>query len=127
MTNFFAIMIGGALGALLRHLIFLVAQRPGGPMFPLGTLAANLLGCLAIGLLWYFFEGSRLTQEWRLFLFTGLLGGFTTFSTFARETVDLIRVGDWKSAVAYVMISNTLGIVMVVAGMMMARRLHQGI
>lgn len=127
MTNFFAIMIGGALGALLRHLIFLVAQRPGGPMFPLGTLAANLLGCLAIGLLWYFFEGSRLTQEWRLFLFTGLLGGFTTFSTFARETVDLIRVGEWKCAVAYVMISNTLGIIMVVAGMMMARRLHQGI
>ncbi len=127
MTNFFAIMIGGALGALLRHLIFLLAQRPGGPMFPLGTLAANLLGCLAIGLLWYFFEGSRLTQEWRLFLFTGLLGGFTTFSTFARETVDLIRVGEWKSAVAYVMISNTLGIIMVVAGMMMARRLHQGI
>lgn len=127
MTSLFAIMIGGALGALLRHLIFLLAQRPGGPLFPFGTLAANLLGCLAIGLLWYFFEGSRLSHEWRLFLFTGLLGGFTTFSTFARETLDLVRFGEWKIAVAYVMISNTLGIVLAVAGMLLARRLHQGI
>lgn len=127
MSQFIAIMVGGALGALLRHLIFLLTQRPGGPDFPVGTLAANLLGCLAIGLLWYFFEGSRLTHEWRLFLFTGLLGGFTTFSTFARETLDLVRFGEWKTALAYVMISNILGLLLVVVGMLLARRLHQGI
>ncbi|WP_041719463.1 fluoride efflux transporter CrcB [Desulfurivibrio alkaliphilus] len=127
MTQLIAIATGGALGAMLRHLVFIFTQRPGGPLFPVGTLTANLLGCLAIGLLWYFLEGSRLTHEWRLFLFTGLLGGFTTFSTFARETLDLIRVGEWKIAAAYVMISNTLGILLAVAGMMLARRLHHGL
>ncbi|MDZ7641162.1 MAG: fluoride efflux transporter CrcB [Desulfurivibrio sp.] len=123
MLNIIAILTGGALGALLRHFVFLLVQRPAVPGFPYGTLAANLLGCLAIGFLWYLLADSRLLQAWRLFLFTGMLGGFTTFSTFARETVALIEVGEWKIALAYVGISNTLGIGLVFTGMLLARRL----
>ena len=124
MGNIIAVLSGGAIGSLLRHLIFLLVQRPGGSGFPYGTLAANLLGCLAIGFLWYLLIESRLTQEWRLFLFTGILGGFTTFSTLARETTDLLRIGAWKTALAYVGISNLLGIALVFAGMLLARRLQ---
>lgn len=124
MLNFVAIAVGGALGSLLRHLIFVLVQRPTPAGFPYGTLAANLLGCLGIGFLWYLLIDSRLQYEWRLFLFTGLLGGFTTFSTLARETTDLIRLGEWKSAVIYLGASNVLGILLVFAGMLLARRLQ---
>lgn len=117
-----AVVAGGGIGALLRYLVFLLVQRPAGPGFPSGTLAANLLGCLLIGFLWSLFEGTRLSNEWRLFIFTGILGGFTTFSTFALETTQLARVGQWKTALAYIGLSNTLGIILAMAGYALARR-----
>ena len=122
MLNIFAIFVGGGLGATLRHGIFLLVQRPAGLNFPAGTLAVNLLGSLFIGYLWSLFEASRLSHELRLFIFTGLLGGFTTFSTFTRETTQLIRIGEWKTALLYAGISNVLGIALVAAGFLLARR-----
>ena len=121
MLKILAVMTGGSLGALSRHLVFLLVQRVS-TTFPAGTLAANLLGCFGIGLLWSFFEGTRLTNEWRLFIFTGFLGGFTTFSTFARETTQLLKIGEWKSALVYAGISNILGIILVMAGYYISRR-----
>lgn len=115
-------MIGGGLGATFRYGLFLIVQRFSGPSFPTGTLAANLIGSLLIGFLWQVFEGTRLANEWRLFIFTGFLGGFTTFSTFTRETTQLLKVGEWKSAVAYMVLSNGLGIALVVCGYLLARR-----
>ncbi len=122
MLKILAVMTGGSLGAASRYLLFLVVQRLSGTSFPAGTMAANLLGCFTIGLLWSFFEGSRLTNEWRLFIFTGFLGGFTTFSTFARETTQLFKVGEWRTAIIYAGISNILGIVLVLAGYYISRR-----
>ena len=124
MLKILAIMTGGSIGAVSRYIIFMLVQRSEGPEFPTGTLAANLLGCLIIGFLWSLFEGTRLAHEWRLFIFTGFLGGFTTFSTFARETTQLIKVGEWKTALAYVTLSNTLGIVLVFVGYFLARRIE---
>ena len=122
MLKIFAIMTGGGIGAAARYGLFMLTQRLLPVDFPAGTLAANLLGSFLIGFLWSGFEGSRLTNEWRLFIFTGFLGGFTTFSTFARETTQLFKVGDWKSAVIYLAVSNILGVALVAAGYVMARR-----
>lgn len=122
MLKILAVMTGGSLGAASRYLLFLAVQRLPGAAFPTGTLAANLLGSFLIGLLWSFFEGSRLTNEWRLFIFTGFLGGFTTFSTFARETTQLFKVGEWKTALVYVGISNIFGVALVLAGYYVSRR-----
>ncbi len=122
MLKIFAILTGGGLGAVCRYTIFMLVQRPQAPEFPFGTLAANLLGSFLIGYLWFLFEGTRLSNEWRLFIFTGFLGGFTTFSTFARETTQLIKVGEWKTALVYLALSNILGITLVVAGYFLARR-----
>ena len=123
MFKLLAIMAGGSIGAACRHGMFLLVQRWTGPVFPAGTLAVNLIGSFFIGFLWYIFDKPYWSQEWRLFLFTGLLGGFTTFSTFTRETFQFFKVGDWKSAVAYVTLSNVLGVALVFVGYLLCRRL----
>ncbi|HSH13965.1 MAG TPA: fluoride efflux transporter CrcB [Desulfurivibrionaceae bacterium] len=122
MLKILAVMTGGAMGSVSRYLLFMATQRVAGGTFPIGTLTANLLGSFSIGLLWCLFEGSRLTNEWRLFIFTGFLGGFTTFSTFTIETTQLFKAGEWRSALVYLGISNTLGLLLVFTGYYVARR-----
>jgi len=109
-------MIGGGIGAACRHGVFVGIHALTGLNFPIGTLTANLAGSFLIGLFWGLFENSPLSPEMRLFLFTGILGGFTTFSTFMRETTQLFKVGQWKEATLYLGMSNILGILLVVLG-----------
>jgi len=123
MRNILAIMTGGSIGAVIRHGVFLVVQRFSGPLFPGGTLAVNLIGSFFIGFLWCLFDEANWSHEWRLFVFTGFLGSFTTFSTFTRETFQLFKVGDWKTALAYVTISNICGIILVLCGVLLCKRL----
>ena len=123
MINVLAIMAGGSIGAVCRHGLFLLVQRFAGAAFPAGTLAVNLLGSLLIGFLWCLFYETHWSHEWRLFVFTGLLGGFTTFSTFTRETFQLLKTGEWKTAAAYVTVSNLFGILLVFCGIMLCKRL----
>jgi CrcB protein len=92
MLKFIVIGLGGGLGAILRYALAGLAQNWSKSIdFPYGTLAVNLLGCLLIGLLGGLVETRSLfSPETRLFIFVGLLGGFTTFSTFSNETFSLL-------------------------------------
>ena len=100
------VMAGGAIGAGLRFLLGRVALHQMGPGFPWGTLAANVIGGLAMGVLAgamaRFIDGD---EGWRLFLGVGLLGGFTTFSAFSLETVNMIERGAAGMAALYIFVS----------------------
>nr|MBF0221817.1 fluoride efflux transporter CrcB [Desulfobulbaceae bacterium] len=123
MIKIILIMIGGGIGAAFRHGLFIGVHSLTGLTFPVGTLSVNLLGSFLIGLFWGLFESSHLSPEMRLFLFTGVLGGFTTFSTFMRETTQLLKIGQWREAVLYLGMSNILGILLVVLGFFSAHHI----
>jgi len=117
------VALGGAIGAACRHLANAGALRLFGPGFPVGTLAVNIVGGLLMGLL----AGSLALryagggQGLRLFLGTGILGGFTTFSAFSLDAVALWQRGDPALASAYVIASVALSIAALLAGLSLAR------
>ncbi len=110
--------LGGGLGAILRYVVGgLVQQSTNSASFPYGTLAVNVAGCLLIGLLGQLGEARGLfTPEGRLLVFTGLLGGFTTFSSFGFETLELARAGLNIPALGNVAANVLLGLGAVWAG-----------
>jgi CrcB protein len=118
--------IGGAVGAVLRHVVSGHIQgqfRLGG--FPYGTLAVNVIGCLLIGLFSQVAQRpGRFTSEGVLFLFVGMLGAFTTFSTFGKETVDLLHSGRTVAALANVGIHVVAGLAAVGGGYELGRFLQ---
>lgn len=92
MEKLFAVMIGGALGSGLRYGITVLANMHGGITFPYGTIIVNLVGSFCIGILMMYFNShSELAPAVKLFFITGILGGFTTFSTFNMELLTFIR------------------------------------
>lgn len=116
MMNWFAVGMGAALGAWLRWGLNLWLNAAGN-VLPLGTLAANWSGGLAIGFLVAFFEGHpSLPPAWRLFLITGLLGGLTTFSTFSAEAMVLLQRGDYLWALAHSGLHLLGSVILCVAG-----------
>jgi len=109
LVKLLCIAAGGALGAVSRFAVAHFVQRAAGPDFPWGILAVNALGCLVIGVLGaYFTDDADLAGPWRVFIFIGLLGGFTTFSTFSFETLELLNDGHTLRAGAYVLLTNVL-------------------
>jgi fluoride exporter len=122
--GFLIVFFGGGLGAALRHGVNLVAARALGTEFPYGTLIINVLGSLAMGLIAeYFALKIGLPQRWRLFLTTGILGGFTTFSAFSLEAALLYERGQQMGAAIYVIASVVLAIGALFAGMAIVRML----
>ncbi|WP_298404245.1 fluoride efflux transporter CrcB [uncultured Chloroflexus sp.] len=122
MNNVLAIALGAAIGANLRYGIGLWAAQRFGTAWPYGTLIINLLGCLLIGVL-LTLTANRLTlsEPVRLMLVTGLLGGFTTFSTFGYESFTLFNAGNWLAALGYVGGSVVGGLIAVVVGVGLGR------
>lgn len=106
------VAIGGAVGCIARYLCSAAAMHFAATWrFPLGTFIVNVAGCFAAGLLIGLAENHDfLTRDLRLLLFTGLLGGYTTFSAFGVETVSLIEKGEWSVAAAYVVSSVLVGL-----------------
>ena len=119
---FFIVFLGGGLGAALRHGVNLAAARLLGTSFPWGTLTVNVIGSLVMGLMaaWFAFEGSP-SQHWRLFLTTGILGGFTTFSTFSLDTALLYERGELGVAALYVAVSVAAGLAGLFGGLALVR------
>ena len=122
--GFLIVFLGGGLGAALRHGVNIAAARLLGTTFPYGTLAINVLGSLAMGLIAeYFALKVGLPQRWRLFLTTGVLGGFTTFSAFSLEAALLYERGQVAGAALYVVASVVLAIGALFAGLAIVRML----
>jgi len=101
MSNLLAVALGGAIGAMGRYGVGIALVRS--PSFalwlPLGTLSVNVVGSMLIGLVWAYLQQRNESEFIRLFVAVGLLGGFTTFSTFSLETVFMIAEGEWWRAV----------------------------
>ena len=110
------VLAGGALGSLMRYGLSGFAQRFSGGIFPWGTLTVNLLGAFAIGLTYEVLNRSAAWPGLRIFLFSGILGGFTTFSAFGLETSNLLRNGEARLGVANVLFSAMAGVILVFAG-----------
>ncbi len=112
MTQILLVGLGGFLGAISRFLFSGLIQRLTPTLgFPLGTLAVNVVGCFLIGLLNGLSETRQLFgSETRLFVFIGLLGGFTTYSTFGYETIALLRDGELARAVISVSLHLIVGL-----------------
>ena len=107
------VALGGAIGSVLRYETgALVLRQVGTAQFPWGTFTVNVLGCAIAGVLAGLGERHGfLTAEMRLLLFTGFLGGFTTFSAFGVETIALVERGAWTIAATYVLSSVVCGLV----------------
>jgi CrcB protein len=116
------VAVGGALGALARYGVQLgLPHSPGA--WPWATVAVNLTGCLLIGLLLAVLLARAPDHPWlRPFLATGVLGGYTTFSTFSVDAVQLVEAGRWPLAVAYLLVSVVGGLAAVVLGLGVGRR-----
>ena len=122
--GFLIVFLGGGLGAALRHGVNVIAARWLGTAFPYGTMIINVAGSLAMGLIAeYFALKAGLPQRWRLFLTTGILGGFTTFSAFSLEAALLYERGQIAGSAIYVVASVVLAIGALFAGMAIVRML----
>lgn len=110
------IAFGGMIGALLRYGVSGFTYRYVAGVFPWGTLVVNLSGCLVIGFLWGLSEKVILSPYFKPFVFVGILGAFTTFSTFSLETFHLMRDKEYALAFANAAASTVLGIALVFIG-----------
>jgi CrcB protein len=125
MTNLLLIFLGAGLGGMLRYAIAGWVQALTGESFPSGTLIVNVVGCLAVGFLGAAFAGPVLIkEEYRIAILVGLLGGFTTFSTFGRETFVLAADRELLWAGMNLVLSNGLGLAAVWLGTRLAERYY---
>ena len=112
-----SVAIGGAAGSVARYLLSNALQGRSGTLFPVGTLVVNMIGCLAIGFLMRLvLDTGQFSPTVRALLTTGFCGGFTTFSTFAWETIGAVEEGAWHRALAYSGGSMVLGLAAVWLG-----------
>jgi CrcB protein len=124
MKSYLLVFVGGGIGASLRHAVNMVSARGLGTAFPWGTFIINISGSLVMGLIagYLAFKGGA-SQPWRLFLMTGILGGYTTFSAFSLDTALLYERGEIGLALLYVLGSVVLSIAGLFAGLALVRHL----
>jgi fluoride exporter len=122
--NYLLVFIGGGLGSTLRHVVNIVCPRLFGANFPYHTFIINITGSTIMGLIagYLAFKGDA-AQSWRLFLMTGILGGYTTFSAFSLDAAVLYERGEIALALLYVLGSVVLSILGLFAGLALVRHL----
>ena len=102
--------MGSFIGGISRYLITLLVQNKFLSTFPYGTFAVNVIGCFLIGVVYALSDKGNINVEWRIFFATGVLGGFTTFSSFSNETISMMRDGQYWHSFAYVAFSVIIGL-----------------
>jgi CrcB protein len=117
------VVIGGGIGALLRYLSSQLIHSSVNTKFPLGTLFVNVFGALLIGFVINIFDVFSMNNKWKLFIVTGFLGGYTTFSTYALETVQYFIDGNSRHALANILLNNVLCILFVLLGIWLSKML----
>jgi CrcB protein len=124
MKSYLLVFVGGGIGASLRHAVNMISARALGTAFPWGTFLINISGSLVMGLIagYLAFKGEA-SQPWRLFVMTGILGGYTTFSAFSLDAALLYERGEIASALFYVLGSVLLSIAGLFAGLALVRHL----
>jgi CrcB protein len=124
LTSILLVFLGGGIGSVARYLVSKgcesIPRLREPATLPIATLTVNILGCLAIGIITAFISRGTLKEEHRLLLTIGLMGGFTTFSTYSLELVQKATDGHWVTAGVYFLLSNVLGVLAVVAGLKLA-------
>lgn len=122
MTKLLLLFLAGGCGALARYGLSGLVHHCWGSALPIGTFAVNLLGCLLFGVVWTLAdERLIISGETRFLLLTGFMGAFTTFSTFAFETSNLLRDAEWGFAAGNILGQNVLGIACVILGMALGK------
>lgn len=120
------IFVGAGLGGLARYTIGGWVQGAAGADFPWGTLVVNVTGSVLLAFSYAVMEGTGTHAVWRAFVGIGLLGGFTTFSTFGYETMRLMQDGQWTRAVAYILASVCISLLAVALGFRAAATVLRG-
>ena len=118
-----AIGTGGFIGAILRFIISTWTQKLFSPLFPIGTLAVNIIGSFIIGFMALYFE-NVISPHQKALIITGMLGALTTFSTFSLETVTMLQEGLWGRAFGNITLNTFLCILATITGMILFKRIY---
>ena len=113
--------LGSFMGGTGRYLVSKAIQQNIASPFPYATFTVNVIGCFLIGVVYGWSSKNSLDATWQLFLTTGILGGFTTFSAFSMETLNMMNAGLAATAIAYVALSSTFGLMSTFAGYALMR------
>ncbi|HOZ81422.1 MAG TPA: fluoride efflux transporter CrcB [Bacteroidia bacterium] len=124
MRTILTIGFGSFIGGMIRYMLSLFIQSKTVSEFPVGTLLVNIIGCFLIGVVYSFAEQGKMAVEWRLFIATGILGGFTTFSAFSMESFMMLRNGYYGMMTVYVFLSLAIGISATIGGFLLVRTLN---
>jgi CrcB protein len=117
LKNILLVLAGSAAGGSVRYITSLMIQSKNTTQFPLGTFLINLIGCFIIGMIYAIASRNASTgSDIKLLLATGFCGGFTTFSAFAFENLELFKSGQYLTAILYIILSVVLGILAVILG-----------
>lgn len=121
--NILYVIVGGSIGATLRYLLSTFAKGFFDTPFPVGTFAVNMIGAFCAGFLFHLADFYQISPAARLLIFTGILGGFTTFSAYTLETLSLFQGNENFLALLNIVLSTIVGLLLVYAGYLFAKGL----